>query len=266
MEAKLYLPHGGLSALGNSRNKLTHKPECLHIIQAVSTTPARDNTIGLSKETTTVYKDNWFDRMAINYLSQSLQATTGAKNEKTGYDSLVDAATLVSQMFSKKRQQELVLETLDRAFPKPILAVIRTVMPPSKFAREYFAVFTTIFFAWLVGPCEVKESEVEGRIEKNVVHIKKCRFLEESSCVGLCTNLCKMPSQKFIKDSLGVPFTMVPNFEDMSCDMIFGQDPPAPSDDPALKQPCYKFICKDVQALLDFILCYKTLPVANTSW
>jgi len=28
-------------------------------------------------------------------------------------------------------------------------------MPPSKLAREYFAVFTTIFFAWLLGPSEV---------------------------------------------------------------------------------------------------------------
>ncbi|PIA31598.1 hypothetical protein AQUCO_04900120v1 [Aquilegia coerulea] len=246
MEAKLYLPHGGLPALGNTRKKLTHKPECLHIIRAVSTSPSSGKAISVS-DSPTVYNDNWFDRTAINYLSQSLQATTGAKNDKTGYDSLVDAARLVSQTFNKHRQQELVLETLDRAFPKPILAVIRTVMPPSKIAREYFAVFTTIFFAWLVGPCEVKESEVEGRIEKNVVHIKKCRFLEETSCVGLCTNLCKMPSQKFIKDSLGVPFTMVPNFEDMSCDMIFGQEPPAPSDDPALKQPCYKFICKAKQ-------------------
>ncbi|KAK8654253.1 hypothetical protein V6N13_128224 [Hibiscus sabdariffa] len=33
------------------------------------------------------------------------------------------------------------------------------------------------------------------------------------------------------------------DFEDMSCEMIFGQDPPAPNDDPALKQPCYK-LCK----------------------
>ncbi|KAF5937425.1 hypothetical protein HYC85_024931 [Camellia sinensis] len=117
---------------------------------------------------------------------------------------------------------------------------IRTLLPNSKFAREYFAVFTTVFFTWLVGANEVRVSELNGRRERNVVHIKKCRFLEETNCVGMCINLCKMPSQTFIKDSLGMPVNMVPNFDDMSCEMIFGQDPPATTEDPAFKQPCYK--------------------------
>nr|XP_016446818.1 PREDICTED: beta-carotene isomerase D27, chloroplastic-like [Nicotiana tabacum] len=117
------------------------------------------------------------------------------------------------------------------------------VLPQSKWAREYCAAFTTVFFARLVGPCEVKESEFKGRKENTVVHIKKCRFLEETNCVGMCTNLCKMPSQLFIKDTLGMPVNMVPNFDDMSCEMIFGQDPPQPDTDPAFVQPCYK-LCK----------------------
>ncbi|KHN03832.1 hypothetical protein glysoja_011061 [Glycine soja] len=33
------------------------------------------------------------------------------------------------------------------------------------------------------------------------------------------------------------------DFDDMSCEMIFGQDPPESTDDPALKQPCFK-LCK----------------------
>ncbi|CAN4093674.1 unnamed protein product [Withania somnifera] len=59
----------------------------------------------------------------------------------------------------------------------------------------------------------------------------------------MCTNLCKMPSQLFIKDTLGIPVNMVPNFDDMSCEMIFGKDPPPPNTDPAFMQPCYK-LCK----------------------
>uniref|UniRef100_A0A7N0U0V8 Beta-carotene isomerase D27-like C-terminal domain-containing protein n=1 Tax=Kalanchoe fedtschenkoi TaxID=63787 RepID=A0A7N0U0V8_KALFE len=77
--------------------------------------------------------------------------------------------------------------------------------------REFFATFTALFFTWLVGPCEVRESEHNGLMEKNVVHIPKCRFLQESNCVGMCTNLCKFPSQAFIKDSLGMPVNMVPS-------------------------------------------------------
>lgn len=33
------------------------------------------------------------------------------------------------------------------------------------------------------------------------------------------------------------------DFEDMSCEMIFGQEPPETTEDPVMKQPCYK-ICK----------------------
>ena len=36
---------------------------------------------------------------------------------------------------------------------------------------------------------------------------------------------------------------MNPNFEDLSCDMIFGQVPPPIETDPALSQPCFKIHC-----------------------
>jgi hypothetical protein len=38
-----------------------------------------------------------------------------------------------------------------------------------------------------------------------------CRVLEQTNCVGICINLCKMPSQTFIKDSFGMPLNMVPS-------------------------------------------------------
>ncbi|TKY52679.1 Beta-carotene isomerase D27 [Spatholobus suberectus] len=201
------------------------------------------DSISGEKRITNVYKDSLFDHIAINYLSKCVQEATGLRNSKSGYESLVEAATTASQRFSPIQQHQVVIQALDRAFPKPMLLLIRILLPPSKFTRKLFAVFTTLLFAWLVGPSEVRESEVDGRREKNVVHIKKCRFLEETNCVGMCINLCKIPSQSFIKHSLGTSVNMVPNFDDMSCEMIFGQDPPESTDDPALKQPCFK-LCK----------------------
>ncbi|KAL1539710.1 Beta-carotene isomerase d27, chloroplastic [Salvia divinorum] len=199
-----------------------------------------------NSQTKTSYSDNWFDRLAINYLSQSLQSSAGMRSSKEGYEGLVEAATMASRRFDPIQQRGVVIETLKTALPAPLLLLIKKTMPPSKFARELFAIFTTIFFAWLIGPCQVKESEFEGRTEKNVVYVPKCRFLEETNCVGMCTNLCKMPSQSFIKDSLGMPINMVPNFEDMSCEMIFGVEPPPQSLDPAFTQPCYKQ-CKAIK-------------------
>ncbi|KAJ6352352.1 hypothetical protein OIU76_001550 [Salix suchowensis] len=200
-----------------------------------------DKLPGLTRKT--VYNDSWFAELAINYLSQRFQDATGLRNSKRGYESLTQTATDTWQRFSPIQQHGLVLQSLNRAIPRPILNMIRIVLPESTFKREYFAAFTTLFFAWLVGPSEVRESEFNGKKEKNVVHIKKCRFLEETNCAGMCTNLCKIPSQTFIMHSLGMPVDMVPNFDDMSCEMIFGQEPPAITEDPAFKQPCYK-LCK----------------------
>ncbi|XP_064995093.1 beta-carotene isomerase D27, chloroplastic-like [Musa acuminata AAA Group] len=192
----------------------------------------------------TTYKDNWFDRLAIRYLSRSLQATTGISNNKEGYESLVEAAIMICKKVDAKAQQDLVIQSLHSALPVIILTMIKILLPQSTFTREIFAAFTTLFFPWLVGPCQVRKSEVKGKTEKNVVYIPKCRFLESTNCVGMCTNLCKVPSQKFIQDSLGMPVYMVPNFEDLSCEMVFGQQPPL--HDPTLKQPCYHKSCNGI--------------------
>ncbi|KAI3993144.1 hypothetical protein MKX01_009887 [Papaver californicum] len=173
-----------------------------------STTNVTDHTI----PTPTVYKDNWFDRLAIKHISQSIQAITGMKNDKSSYDSFVEASATVIQISKDtKMQQELVIQSLNKAFSKRILYLIKVLIPESKFKREFFATFTTLFFAWLVGPCRAKEYEIEGKMEKNVVHIPKCMFLEESKCVGMYVNLCKMPWQKLIKDSFRTPIYMKPS-------------------------------------------------------
>ncbi|KAG2562922.1 beta-carotene isomerase D27, chloroplastic-like isoform X2 [Panicum virgatum] len=205
---------------------------------AAPPSPVRETT---TTTTTTVYRDNWFDKLAIGYLSRNLQEASGLKNGKDGYEGLIEAALAISGLFKVDQQWQTVATALERAFPSYILTMIKVMMPPSRFSREYFAAFTTIFFPWLVGPCEVRESEVDGKKEKNVVYIPKCRFLESTNCVGMCTNLCKIPCQTFIQDSLGTAVYMSPNFEDMSCEMIFGQQPP--EDDPALKQPCFRTKC-----------------------
>ncbi|XP_021764258.1 beta-carotene isomerase D27, chloroplastic-like [Chenopodium quinoa] len=191
----------------------------------------------------TSYHDTWLDLMAINHLSQNLQAVAGIQIEEKGYDGLLETCKEVTVKFDPVQQRKLSLEGLARSIPKEIFPLLRALVPHCKFTRELLAKFTGLFFSWLVGPSELKESEYKGTTEKNVVHVKKCRFLESSNCVGMCTNLCKFPTQTFIKDSLGMPINMVPNFEDMSCDMIFGEEPPAQDKDPVTKQSCYK-LCK----------------------
>lgn len=65
-----------------------------------------------------------------------------------------------------------------------------------QWTAEANAAITQKFFAWLVGPLEVKEVEVqfEGKTQtwKSGVQIEKCRYLEQSGCKGMCINMCKV--------------------------------------------------------------------------
>ena len=71
-------------------------------------------------------------------------------------------------------------------------------MPALQTSANLNAWITTLGFAWLVGPMELQESEVEikGELQKwkSKVLIKKCRYLEASGCIGMCTNMCQAGS------------------------------------------------------------------------
>jgi hypothetical protein len=52
------------------------------------------------------------------------------------------------------------------------------------------ATFTPILACW----CAVQVRPGLLREQCSVVHIKKCRYLESSGCVGMCVNMCKVRS------------------------------------------------------------------------
>ncbi|KAL1358112.1 beta-carotene isomerase D27, chloroplastic [Arachis hypogaea] len=159
------------------------------------------------------------------------------------YESFVNVSKRVMERRSRAQQQEVVREVLLSMLPPGAPAQFRKLFPPTKWAAEFNAALTVPFFHWLVGPSEVVEVEVNGVKQKSGVHIKKCRYLENSGCVGMCVNMCKIPTQDFFTNEFGLPLTMIPNFEDMSCDMVYGQAPPPFEEDPVSKQPCYAEIC-----------------------
>jgi len=53
------------------------------------------------------------------------------------------------------------------------------------------------------------------------VKIEKCRFLEETKCAGSCMHTCKIPTQAFMQEHMGVPLYMEPNYEDFSCEVRY---------------------------------------------
>ncbi|XP_066373115.1 beta-carotene isomerase D27, chloroplastic-like [Miscanthus floridulus] len=161
------------------------------------------------------------------------------------YESFVDVSRRVMVGRTRAQQQEAVREVLLSMLPPGAPEQFRKLLPPTRWACEFNAALTVPSFRWLVGPSEVIEVEIDGVRQRSGVLIKKCRYLENSGCVGMCVNMCKIPTQDFFTDEFGLPLTMNPNFEDMSCEMIYGQGqvPPPLEEDPVSKQPCYPNLC-----------------------
>ncbi|XP_019232778.1 PREDICTED: beta-carotene isomerase D27, chloroplastic isoform X2 [Nicotiana attenuata] len=159
-----------------------------------------------------------FARKMENFAAKSASKNGSQKEEKKkgwfeyDYDSFVHVSRKVMQGRSRLQQQQVVRE------------VLMSMLPPG-------------------APAQVVEVEVGGVKQKSGVHIKKCRYLENSGCVGMCVNMCKIPTQDFFTNEFGLPLTMNPNFEDMSCEMVYGQVPPPFEEDPVAKQPCLADIC-----------------------
>lgn len=195
-----------------------------------------------------IYNDNLFDRLFIALFTHKMAIALGKTTKLKGYDGFVDLSEQIVRGRTPKEQQELVAVVLQSLVPEQILAIVRSVFSPTPLVCELNAWFGANLFQWLVGSCEVVAVEIPTEDEtiksqKSGIHIKKCRYLENSSCVGMCVNMCKIPTQEFFTEKFGIPLTMIPNFEDLSCEMIFGQTPPPPEEDPAYSQPCLANQC-----------------------
>lgn len=194
------------------------------------------------------YNDNFIDRLFIWLFSSKMAKALGKGTKITGYDGFVELSKQIMQGRNAQEQQVIVAKVLESLVPSPALWAIRTFFSPTRLVCVLNAWFAAQMFEWLVGPCEVAEAEIDladgtVRSQPSAVHIKKCRYLVDSGCVGMCVNMCKVPTQTFFTEKFGIPLTMTPDFEDLSCKMIFGQIPPNPEVDPAYKQSCLQQQC-----------------------
>ncbi|KAL5148398.1 Beta-carotene isomerase D27, chloroplastic [Glycine soja] len=175
----------------------------------------------------TRYYDGIFEKAFMTLFARKMEKFSdppaGKARENKGwwdwgydYESFVDVSRRVMQRRSRIQQQQVVREVLLSMLPPGAPAQFRKLFPPTKWAAEFNAALTVPFFDW---------------------------YLENSGCVGMCVNMCKIPTQDFFTNEFGLPLTMTPNFEDMSCDMVYGQSPPTFEEDPVSKQPCYADIC-----------------------
>eukprot|EP00953_Heterococcus_sp_UTEX-ZZ885_P034664 17931-Heterococcus_DN1.PRE.3 len=67
------------------------------------------------------------------------------------------------------------------------------------------------------GACRVCDLHAVVHAVPGGVHVERCRFLEETNCKGLCTNMCKLPTEKFFRETLGLDMTMKPDYDTFEC-------------------------------------------------
>ena len=91
-----------------------------------------------------------------------------------------------------------------------------------------------------MGPSKVQDLELEdGTIGKDqLVVVEKCLFLESTGCIRTCLHTCKILTQNFFKEDLGIPVALKPNFTDLSCRFEFGNTPIPLEEDETIVSPC----------------------------
>ncbi|CAM9247587.1 unnamed protein product [Chrysoparadoxa australica] len=183
------------------------------------------------------YRENLLDKVALALFRGLVQRNIGFKSELPGYAGLVEEAQnyMVVQGATPEEQQAMVVSCLKTIAGPAVPVVYNLFMAPWPWAPFLTAFFTPPFFKFLVGPnaLDVRKDESPGG-----VFVERCRFLEETNCKGLCLNMCKVPTEQFFHDTLGLDMTMSPDFETYECRLSFGLTPAPVDEDPDIPTGC----------------------------
>lgn len=132
---------------------------------------------------------------------------------------------------------------LVRLFPKWLLIQYKWMFsrPFPLFSAWMNAWVTKFATQWLMGPSEVVDIDMpDGTVGKQLgLKIEKCHFLEESGCIKTCLHACKVPTQNFFSEEMGLNVTLQPDLETLGCDFLFGVAPLALENDPIVAAPCF---------------------------
>uniref|UniRef100_A0A0E0H8Z6 Beta-carotene isomerase D27-like C-terminal domain-containing protein n=1 Tax=Oryza nivara TaxID=4536 RepID=A0A0E0H8Z6_ORYNI len=212
------------------------------------------------------YKPSFADDFLLAFFRAKMVEEVGWDSEKPGYNGLIEVANrLMVKGKSALETEQSAVRVLRSLFPPLLLVLFKALLAPianGQLASMMVARATALSCQWLMGPCSVNSVILSngkslssgvsiysyfffvypslGEILQftDIVFVEKCKYLEESKCLGVCINTCKLPTQTFFKDHMGVDLYMEPNFEDYSCQFNFGVSPPPLDTDKALKEPC----------------------------
>ncbi|KAL6978263.1 hypothetical protein U1Q18_019931 [Sarracenia purpurea var. burkii] len=145
------------------------------------------------------YSPGIFDNVFLALFRSRMVQETGWDSEKPGYDGLIEVANHLMIRRSNSETKEAAVRILRSLFPPFLLELYRMLIAPiqgGKLAAMMVARVTAVSCQWLMGPCAVNSVNLpEGSSWRSGVLIERCKYLEESKCIGICINTCKLPTQ-----------------------------------------------------------------------
>jgi hypothetical protein len=182
-----------------------------------------------------------FDKLLFHRFAQSV-ATETKSQTPTNYQELIAVINRMTKSQSFPDVNNAGKNMLVRLFPSWLLKQYQWMFaaPFPKFSAWMNAWVTHATTHWLMGNSTVIDMQLSDgsvAIQQGLV-IEKCRFLEVSGCMQTCIHACKIPTQRFFLEEMGLPVTLKPNATDYSCTFEFGFYPLPLADDPISQSPC----------------------------
>ncbi|KAK6935610.1 hypothetical protein RJ641_035765 [Dillenia turbinata] len=191
----------------------------------------------------TRYDDGFLQKAFVTVFARKMEKFVGKmKDEKKkgwfeyDYESFVDVSKRIKQGRNRLQQQQVGREVHLSMLPPDAPAQVSSkrnvqlsgyYFHQPKWGAGFNAALTVPFFHWLVGPSEIwlalPSSPYAVDVELNGVNRRS------AGTIWTCI------------------FDPSTYLEDMSCEMVYGQVPPAFDNDLVIKWPCFSEICEFVQ-------------------
>lgn len=228
-------------------------------VPSAVTSPASTLVPGPPRETKPDYENiigplgRTADRLFLIVFRQQLETITGLSSSYAydDYQGLIDITRQLNQQFPQSVVQQRAQQVLISLFPSWMPGSYAQLFskPFPNFSARMNAWATRVAGTWLMGECEINDVVVNHKIddtneEVNEIGrnqgllVKRCRFLEESGCASVCVNSCKIPTQNFFWQNMGLPLTMEPNYDTFECQFSFGKMPTEETELAAQRTPC----------------------------
>ena len=188
-----------------------------------------------------------FEASARSVISDGMidPAPTPARN----YGELIDTLQQLTLSVPSYKVNEYAKHMLVRLFPRWLLVQFKAMFaqPFPAFSCWMNAWVTKFTTNWLMGESNISDLILEdGSVGwQRKLTVKKCRFLETAGCSHTCVHACKIPTQRFFSEEMGIPVTLSPNMSDLSCTFEFGNTPNPIEIDPLLSLSCLEG-CRNV--------------------